>query len=111
MTRRGHTLIELVVALLVLEVGLLGVVGTGVLAARFVTRAEILEWGVAEVQRALDSLSAVGAAAGRHRQPSGPGELRWRVRGGGTVSVEYAVDDSVLIRVEGRVAAASVSGG
>ena len=111
MTRRGHTLVELLAALVVLEVGLLGAVGTCVLAARLVTRAEVLEWGVAEVQRTLDSLAAVGPAVGQHRQPSGPGELRWRVGGDGAVSVEYAVADSVLIKVEGRVSAAPASGG
>jgi len=109
-TARGHTLIELLVALVVLEVGLLAVVGTCVLAARLVSRAEVLEWGVAEVQRTLDSLAAV-QGVGSHRQASGPGELRWDVRGDGAVSVEYAVGDSVLIAVEGRVGAAPASGG
>lgn len=109
--RRGHTLVELLVALIILEVGLLGVVGTCLLAERFVTRAEVLEWGVAEVQRTLDSLAAIGPSPGEHRQPSGPGELRWSVGGGGTVLIEYAVADTVLIDVEGRVGSTAASGG
>jgi len=109
-TGRGHTLVELLVALVVLEVGLLGVVGTCVLAARLVSRAEILEWGAAEAQRTLDSLVAV-RGVGSHRQASGPGELRWHVGGDGAVTVEYTVGDSVLVSLEGRVVAAPASGG
>lgn len=111
MTRRGHTLVELLVAIMILAVGLLGVVGTCLLAERFFTQAEILEWGVAEVQRTLDSLVAVGPSPGEHRQRSGPGELRWSVAGSGSVSVEFLVADTVLITVEGFVGPSAVSGG
>jgi len=60
MNARGFTLVEVVVALLLLEVAVLGVVGTLVLARRTLTEAEALERAVTGVERVVDSLMASG---------------------------------------------------
>lgn len=84
---RGFSLVEMLVALVVLEIGVLGVLGLGALAARDVARAAELQRAVGLLEVAADSLLAVDdptageRAAGPHRvvwQPSG-GELRLRV--------------------------------
>jgi prepilin-type N-terminal cleavage/methylation domain-containing protein len=100
--RRGFTLVEVLVALVVLEVGLLGVVGTLWLAAVTMSRAERTERGVAEVERVYDSLAAAELPGSGTREGVG-GTLRWEVAGR-AVHVEYATGaDSVLVRLEGRV--------
>jgi prepilin-type N-terminal cleavage/methylation domain-containing protein len=99
--RSGFTLVEVLVSLVVLQVGLLGVVGTLLLASRTLRGAELTEWAVAEVQRTADSLLATGAGAGAGQAPSGPGELRWEVDGGGRLRVEYHSGSEILVTVEG----------
>ena len=76
MTRRGFILVEVLVALVVFEVGLLGVVGTLWLAAATLARAERTERGVTELERLYDSLAGVEApASGALVTPSGT--ARW----------------------------------
>jgi Tfp pilus assembly protein PilV len=78
---RGFTLVEIVVAIVIFEVGVLGVLGTLVLASRTMARAEALERAVVTVERVADSLSihdtgeagAVGFAGGRVVWGSGAG--------------------------------------
>jgi len=99
--RVGFTLVEVMVALVVLEVGLLGVVGTLVLAARTLTRAELEEEGAAEVERVLDSLIAAGVTSGDGTVPSRGGEVRWtRTAEGGLRLVFAAPIDTALVVVE-----------
>jgi Tfp pilus assembly protein PilV len=99
----GFTLVEVVVALVVLELGLLGVVGSFVLAGQTLTRAEALERGVAEVHALYDSLS-LGASAGADEREVGRAWLVWEVGAGGELAIRYELPrDSVLIRLEGRV--------
>lgn len=95
----GFTLVEVLVALVVLQVGLLGVVGTLLLASRTLGRAEVVEWAVAEVQRAADSLA--GTEPGGGRAASGPGELVWEVDGGGRIIVAYRLHGDTLAAAEG----------
>ncbi|MEX2467733.1 MAG: prepilin-type N-terminal cleavage/methylation domain-containing protein [Gemmatimonadota bacterium] len=59
---RGFTLVEVVVALVLLEIGVLGVVGTFVIASRTMARAEVLERATLTVERVADSLSVDGMA-------------------------------------------------
>jgi len=88
---RGFTLIEVVVALLVLEVGILGAVGTLLLATQTLTRAEVVERGVLEVEAALDSLHAGVLPTSGHR-----------IRAEGTLSWSASVGDAVRVRYRSR---------
>ena len=110
MSRSGHTLVELLVALVLLQVGILAAVGTCLLASRVLTRAELVEWGAAEVQRVLDSLSSEGPSATAAEAASGPGTLRWAVTAAGAVRVQYLVADTPLVSVEGRLAPPGTGG-
>lgn len=101
--RKGFTLVEVLVALVLLEVGLLGVVGTLVLAARTLARAELEERGVAEVERVLDSLSAAGVSSGEGRSPVRGGEVRWWADGGIVRLVFATAVDTALVVVDGHV--------
>lgn len=100
-TDRGFTLVEVLVALVVLEVGLLGVVGTLVLAARTLVRAEAREVGTAEVERVLDSLLAAGPVDGEGSVSVTAGEVAWSAAGGRIRLVFNAPLDSALVVVEG----------
>ena len=84
--KRGFTLLEVVVALLVLELGVLGVVGTMVIASRTLGRAERLERAVAEAEGVLDSLSGATTLEPGQRSFVG-GEVEWWVDGDGAVVI------------------------
>lgn len=102
--RHGFTLVEVLVALVVLEVGLLGVVGSLTLAARLMTRAELIERGVAEVERAYDSLSTSGARAGTATRIVDGGTLSWVVGEDGWGRISFGtVTDSALVSIEARL--------
>jgi type II secretory pathway pseudopilin PulG len=62
--REGFSLLEVLVALLILQVGVLGVIGLFTLAADRLVRALLVERAVAEVASLADSLSASGAKTG-----------------------------------------------
>lgn len=84
--RRGFTLLEVVIALLVLELVAMGAVGLLVLASSTLARAEQLERAVALTEGMLDSLAqtrvrADGAAS------YGPGEVRWSLAPDGVASL------------------------
>ena len=74
--RSGFTVIEVVVALVVLEVGLLGAMGMLTEASRTSSRAATLELGVAALEGVADSLLAMGWA-GDGGLSMEEGELRW----------------------------------
>ncbi len=100
--RGGFTLVEILVALVVLEVGLLGVVGTLVLAARTLTRAELEEAGTADVERVFDSLVAGRVTSGEGTVPSRWGEVRWTATAGGSLRLVFGSPiDTALVVVEG----------
>lgn len=102
---KGFTLVEVVVALLVLEVGLLGVAGTLILAARSLSGARRTDAAAVALERVYDSLSRGGAATPEGRVPLGPAEVRWEASGGGGVlTVRYVVlPDSVVAELRGRM--------
>ncbi len=76
--RSGFTLLEVVVALLVLELAVVGVVGTLVIASSTQVRAESLERAVARAEGILDSLQRA-SGAGSGVRSYGTGEVRWSV--------------------------------
>jgi len=108
--RGGFTLVELLVALVLLEVGLLGVVGTLVLATRTLAGAEARQDGVLRARLLLDSLARVeGSGQGDIMEPWGRGS--WSRTGSGAVRLRLEVDGAV-IDVESHVdVPAEVPGG
>ena len=104
MSRSGFTLVEVVMALLVMEIAVLGVMGTLVLASSLARRAE-------EVERALDGAEAVvdslrhGASVGEDSTRFRGGQLRWSVDRDGHVVVEATTSAGArILRAETRVA-------
>jgi type II secretory pathway pseudopilin PulG len=98
MRRRGSTLVELLVALVILQVGLLGVVGTLVLSARTVAAVTLLERGINEVEWTLDSLASSSRAGAGERLVE-PGEVAWWSDATETVWVEFRVGDASVARM------------
>ena len=82
----GFTLLEVVVALLVLEVAVVGLVGSLVLAASTLTRAEALETAVASAEGLLDSLARAGTLGADSITYDG-GRIFWAVDDSGRVSL------------------------
>lgn len=88
---RGFTLIEVVVALVLLEIGLLGVVGTLLLATRTLTEAELTMRAAASAAQVADSLGAHGfGGPGVAGFPGGV--VRWEAAGGAAGAVVVATD-------------------
>ncbi len=79
--RTGFSLVDVVVALVVLEVGLLGVVGLEVAALRTVARTERMDAAVEAVERVADSLVWVGSAEAGSVQTAW-GRVEWAAGGG-----------------------------
>jgi len=74
--RRGFSIIELLMALLVLQVGLLATAGTVFLAQRNLARAELMTRGVLAARRVADSLA--GGVSGGGGALSFPwGDVVW----------------------------------
>ena len=84
--RRGFTLLEVIVALLVLEVGVVGVVGALVLASSTLARAEALERAVATTEGILDSRART-RSAGADSVLYPAGRVSWSVDDSGRVAV------------------------
>ena len=95
MSRGGFTLVEVLVALVVLEVGLLGVAGTLLVAGRTLGRAERGERAVASMAWTLDSLAA-GWSPGQGRDSLAWGTLEWTVAADGSVRLRALLTDDTL---------------
>ncbi|HEY6210014.1 MAG TPA: prepilin-type N-terminal cleavage/methylation domain-containing protein [Gemmatimonadales bacterium] len=61
--RTGFTLVEVIVALVIFAVGLMGLMGTSMLATRMIVHSQQTSIGVAFAKRTLDSLRVAGCAA------------------------------------------------
>lgn len=73
---RGFSLVELILALLIFQVGLLGVAGTVLLAQRNLLRASVTVRGVVEAGWVADSLTREGSGgSGSLSRPWG--EISW----------------------------------
>lgn len=66
MVKQGFSLVEVIVAMVLLSVGLLGVAGSGLLASQMLREAELREDMLNRTSRLLDSLLVNGV--------TGPGE-------------------------------------
>lgn len=84
--RPGFTLLEVVIALLVLELAVVGAVGLLVLASATLGRAERLERAAALAEGVLDSL-ATAAAPTDGRASYGAADVVWGVGAAGEVVV------------------------
>ncbi|MDH3271412.1 MAG: prepilin-type N-terminal cleavage/methylation domain-containing protein [Gemmatimonadota bacterium] len=104
MKRAGFTLVEVVVALIVLEVAVLGVLGVLAFTAETSRRADQLERATGRVESLLDSLRE-DATVDSSSLAFGDGGIRWSVDSLGRLEIE-AVDErgGTLLRVRSRVA-------
>lgn len=81
--RGGFTLLEAIVALVILEIGVLAVVGMVTVASRTLNEAQAREWGTAVASAAADSLALFGFT-GPGEQDSELGRVRWEGSAGGS---------------------------
>lgn len=81
---RGFTLVEVVVALLLLELAVAGALGTLAVASRTLGEAEQLERTVTEAEGVLDSLAGAPEAETGARSTSG-GVIEWTIDESGAV--------------------------
>lgn len=73
---RGFTLAEILVALVVFQVGVLGAGGMLVLAGSVLSRGRDLEWAVQEVRSVADSLGRFGTTGAGARETAF-GRVEW----------------------------------
>ena len=86
-SRAGVGIVEVIVALMLLSIGLLGLVSTAIVAQRSFTRAAAVERSAHAAAALLDSVLATPAAASGRRTASGF-KAEWEVsRTGGLVTV------------------------
>ena len=81
---RGFTLLEVVIALLVVELAVIAGAGVLVLASTTLTRAERLQRAIASAEAVLDTVVASPVPSGGIAAFVG-GELRWQVEESGEV--------------------------
>lgn len=95
--RQGFTLIETMVALIVLAVGVLGAAATATLAARLLREAEAREGATVFGSAVLDSLLLV-EAPGEGERVEGRYRARWRATGR-TLTLEVTFHDGTTERM------------
>ena len=94
----GFTLVEVLVALVILQVGLLGVAGQIGVAHSMLDRAVRLEWAVAVAESVADSLSRFGYS-GQGFIDLAAGRVGWEPWPGGDGSILVWVDDGTPQRL------------
>ncbi|MDA0312863.1 MAG: prepilin-type N-terminal cleavage/methylation domain-containing protein [Gemmatimonadetes bacterium] len=105
---RGFSLIEVIIALVILEVGLLGATGVVWIGAITMGRAWAIEAGVASVEGVADSLS-LGALPGAGGRAVDHGALTWEVAENGGFVVRFTTERGDSLSVHGM--APVVTGG
>ena len=98
--KSGFSLVEVLVALVVLEVVILGAVGMMVVASTTMTEAEVIERAVSAVEGTADSLSQ-GATPGQAYKDVAGGRVDWSVGSDGEFTIEFTLDARLLVRVAG----------
>jgi len=98
--KSGSSLAEVIVALVVLEIAILGSLGIVVLASRTLTDAETTERAVAALEGTADSLSRAATPGEGYRDVDG-GRIRWSVESDGGFLVWFEREGQVSIRVAG----------
>jgi prepilin-type N-terminal cleavage/methylation domain-containing protein len=98
MDRDGFSLVEVLVALVVLEVGLLGAVGMTLQAQRTLRVIVAHEAASLAVETVADSLALAGWAGAGHRITD-EGELRWSIGGSGVVTVSFEGRQDLRLQV------------
>ena len=93
----GFTLLEVLVALAVLEVGMLAAAGTLLLAARILAEAALVERAAADAAALADSLLAAPDGVGGEAVRPGY-TLAWEPRGGGW-RIRAVAGDRALVDV------------
>ena len=96
--RVGFTLLEVLVSLVILEISVLGVLGTLVLASETQRRAEVIEHAAARAEGVLDSLRG-GATPGTGSDAFHGGVVRWVIDDQGVVNLEASAAAVKLLRV------------
>jgi len=91
---RGFTLLEVVVALLLLELAVASALGTLTVASRQLAEAERMERVVTEAEGILDSLAGVVSAEGGSRDVYG-GVIEWTIGADGTIDLSATRDDGL----------------
>ena len=100
----GFTLVEVVVSLLILEISVVGVLGSLVLTAGVSRRAEELERSVVAFQSVVDSLRGVDPAGITDDSIVFPGGFaRWSVSAEGWLTVSAGARDGSLVRAVMRL--------
>ncbi len=94
----GFTLVEVLVALVILQVGLLGVAGQISVAHRLLDRAVRLEWAVAVAESVADSLGRFGYS-GPGSIDLAEGRVGWEPWSGGGESIVVWVEDGTPHRL------------
>lgn len=94
----GFTLVEVLVALVILQVGLLGVAGQIGVAHSLINRAVRLEWAVAVAESVADSLSRFGYS-GQGSIDLAAGRVGWEPWPGGDESILVWVEDGTPHRL------------
>ena len=100
--KRGFTLVEVLVALLIVEIGLMGALGLMVLGSRALTDAVEKERALSAFEAVADSLAwAPAATTGTRVEPWGV--LRWSVGDSGSIRItSVRGEDTLVVRGHSR---------
>lgn len=99
MVRRGFSLVEVIVAMALLSVGLLGTAAAGLLSARLLSEAQLREDAANRAVSMLDSLM-VGDLVGTGVVQLAPYRLEWAASDS-TIEVRAVLPDGAEFRLDG----------
>ena len=100
--KSGFSMVEVLVALVVLELVILGAVGMMVVASTTMSEAEVIERAVSALEGTADSLSQQ-ATIGRGSKDVAGGRIEWSVEPDGEFIMEFTRDERLLVQVAGVV--------